>query len=114
GFRSARRHADIERIIAYRNLHVPAVDQLAEQQLLGKRSLDVLLDDSRHRTRAHLRIITTRRQPRARLVIHLYSDTFLLKLCLELEHELADHLSDSALVEPLELDDGIKAVAELG
>src|SRR3546814_16659210 len=36
--------------------HAPAVDQLAEQQFVGQRPLDLVLQPPRHRPRAHQRV----------------------------------------------------------
>ena len=49
------------------SLHVDhdaaAGDQLAEQQLVGQRTLDLVLHHARHRPRAHLRIEAVLGQP---------------------------------------------------
>ena len=54
------------------------------------------------------------RQPAARALVEVDGDVLVGQLRLEFEDELVDHVADGLLVQRLELDDGIQAVAELG
>src|SRR5712691_5058239 len=54
--------------------HVAAVLELAEQDLVGERLLDVLLDQARHRPRPHLLVVAVGDQPVAGLVRELDGD----------------------------------------
>ena len=74
--------------------HRAAVLQPAEQHLVGERRLDRLLDDARHRPRAHLLVIAVLDQPVARLVGELDRDIAFGKLGIELHDELVDDLDD--------------------
>ena len=46
--------------------HRATMQQLAEQQLVGQRTLDLVLQQARHRPRAHVRIEAVLGQPLAR------------------------------------------------
>src|SRR5688572_12023625 len=65
--------------------HVATARELAEQELLGERPLDVLLDDARHRPRTHLRVVAARRDPIASRGLELDRDVVLVELGLELD-----------------------------
>ena len=82
---------------------VTAVLELAEQELLGERTLDVLLNDACHRPRAHALVVALRGDPVPRRRLELDRDVVLLELRLELEHELVDDARDRFVVERLEL-----------
>src|SRR5258708_11581273 len=77
--------------------HVPTGLQMAEQYLVCKRLLDVLLDHARHRPRTHQLIVTIGDQPAARLLRKLDSDVSVAELSLKLQHELFDHPGDNLL-----------------
>src|SRR5712691_5550682 len=93
---------------------MPAGLELAEQHLVGERLLDGLLDQPRHRPRAHLLVVAVLGQPLAGLFRELDGDVAVAELRLELEHELLHHLGDDLLREMREGDDGVEPVAELG
>ena len=88
--------------------------QLAEQQLLGQRPLDVLLDHARHGPRAHLRVVALLRDPAPRGLIDVEHHALGLQLRLHLDQQLVDHALDGRRIERRELDDRIQAIAELG
>src|SRR5262249_6711068 len=70
--------------------HVAAALELAEQDFVGERLLDVLLDQTRHRPRAHLLVIAVLDQPLAGLFRQLDGDVAVAELRLQLEHEFLD------------------------
>src|SRR4051812_16951442 len=51
-FRGGRDRLERERAVLELHIHFAAMDELAEQQLLGERLLDLLLDQATHRTGA--------------------------------------------------------------
>ena len=91
---------------------MPAVGQATEQQLLGQRLLDVVLDHAGHRPRTHLHIVATLGKPRAGFRLDHELDATGFELGLELEHELVDDALDNLALQRLELDDRIQTVAE--
>ena len=64
--------------------------ELAEQQLLGQGPFNVLLDDARHGSRAHLLVVTARGHPIACCRLELDRHVVLVELRLELDDELVD------------------------
>ncbi|ABA48459.1 200 kDa antigen p200, putative [Burkholderia pseudomallei 1710b] len=94
--------------------HVPAVDELAEQQLVGERAPDRILDQPLHRSRAHQRIEAVLREMLAQRIGEERVDLLLVQLLLELDQELVDHPHDDFLIERTEADRRIEPVAELG
>ena len=72
----------------------PALRQLPEQELLGERLFDVLLDDARERTCAEQRVIAFGGEPIACARIELDRDVTVRELLLELQHELIDDPTD--------------------
>ncbi len=87
--------------------------QLAKQDLLGQRPLDLVLDKPRHRPRTHLHVVARHRQPATCRVADLQKHTLVLKLRLQFDEELVDDTLDGLGAQTAELDDGIQAVAEL-
>src|SRR6266542_6021844 len=63
-----------------------AVPQLAEQDLLGERLLHLVLDEARHRARAHGLVEAVLGQPDAALLRQLDRDLLLGELLTELLH----------------------------
>ena len=77
-----------------------AVDQAAEQQLVGQRAADRVLDQARHRPRAHQRIEALLRQVAcAASSVNVASTFFSCSWLFELQQELVDHAQDDLLVE---------------
>src|SRR6185436_19070339 len=69
--------ADVDR-------HLAAVLQLAEQQLVGERTADRVLDQARHRPRTHQRVEALAREVQLELGGELRLDLLLGELLLEL------------------------------
>src|SRR6185437_6590318 len=90
-----------------------ALGQLAEQQLLGERLLDVLLDDAGQRTRAEQTIVALLREPFPRTLVELDGDVAIGKLLLELQDELVDDAADGIRRQRGEGHDGVEPVTEL-
>src|SRR5262249_9417950 len=90
--------------------HVAAALELAEQDFVGERLLDVLLDEARHRPRPHLLVIAVLDQPLAGLFRQLDGDVTVAELCLQLKHEFFDHLGDDLGREMRKGDDRIEPV----
>ena len=111
-----RRRGQLERrrVVLDADVDLAAVRQLAEQQLLGERLLDLVLDQPRHRPRAHQLVVAALGQPGARVRIELDVHVLLGQLQLELEDELVDHPADRLGAEVVERHDRIEPVAELG
>ena len=76
-----------------------AVDQAAEQQLVGQRAPDRVLDQPLHRPRTHQRVEALLGQVLAQRVGEGDLDLLLGQLALELQQELVDHAQDDLLVE---------------
>ena len=93
--------------------HLAAADEAAEQQLVGERLADRVLDQARHRPRAHLRIEALLREELLQLRRERRLDLLLVQLGLELEQELVDDLQDDVVVELRERDRRVEAIAEL-
>src|SRR5262249_2321758 len=94
--------------------HVPASHEPAEEKLVGERLADRVLDEPRHRTRAHLRIEALSREELFELRRERRIDLLLVQLVLEVEQELVDDAQDHVVVELRERDRRIEPVAELG
>src|SRR3546814_1572006 len=71
-------------------------DLLAEQQLLGQWSLQAFLNDARHRTGTHFRVVATIGDPQARRFIDIQLHVLVAELLFELQDELVDHAQDLA------------------
>src|SRR5882672_12069231 len=93
--------------------HDTALGEASEQQFLGERLLDVLLDDAAERPRAEQRIVAALGEPFARLGTELDGDVAVGELLLELEDELVDDAPNGFRRQRLERDDGIEPIAEL-
>src|SRR3546814_4533178 len=87
-------------------------DLLAEQQLLGQWSLQAFLNDARHRTGTHFRVVATIGDPQARRFIDIQLHVLVAELLFELQDELVDHAQDLASLQRRELHDRVEAVAE--
>src|SRR5262245_54739739 len=72
----------------------PAVRELSEQQLVGERAPDRVLDEARHRPCAHERIESSLGEVLAQRVGEHRFDLLLLQLGLELHQELVDDAQD--------------------
>ncbi|SBV31309.1 200 kDa antigen p200, putative (fragment) [uncultured Sphingopyxis sp.] len=96
------------------HLDLAAVDQLAEEQLLGERLLDLFLDQAAHRTRAIELVIALAGQPFARRIVELDMDVAVGELQFEFEDELVDDARDHLGRQIAEGHDRIEAVAEFG
>ena len=86
-------------VLTDRYLHVPAVRETAEQQFLCQRSFDLLLDYTRHRSRAHLRILAAFRDPLSGFVIKFQRDIVVAEFGFELDHELVHNAFDRINIE---------------
>ena len=91
-----------------------AFGQVAEQQLLGQRTLDVLLNHAGHWAGAHGLVVALLRNPLPSRGLELDSNVVLVELRLELEDQLVDDAGNGTFVQRLELDDRIQAITELG
>ena len=100
-------------VVADVDRHLAAGDELAEQQLVGERLADRVLDEPRHRPRAHLRIEALLRQVLLERRRERGVDLLLVQLVLELEQELVDDAQDDVVVERAERDRRVEPVAEL-
>src|SRR5579872_3331060 len=72
-------------VLNQHDAHVAATLQLAEQDLVGERLLDVLLDHARHRPRTHLLVVAVLDQPGLGRVGQFDGDVAVGELCLELK-----------------------------
>ena len=111
--RAGRLDLQHDLVVLHHDLHDAALGELAEQQLLGQRLLDVLLDHPAERARAHLVVVALVGQPLGRLGRQLDLDVAVHQLRLELQHELLDHLQDHLLRQRREADHRVEPVAEL-
>src|SRR5437879_10316495 len=82
-----------------------AVLEAPEQQLVGQRSPDRVLDEPGHGPRTHQRIEALLRQVLLQALGELRFDLFLRELLVELHQELIDHPHDDYVVERTERDD---------
>ncbi len=94
------------------NPHRSAVFQPSEQDFIGERCLDGLLDDARHRPRPHLLVIAMFDQPAARFVGEFDRDIAIGELGLELHDEFVDNLDDDLSRQMPECHNRIETVAE--
>src|SRR5690242_7067144 len=94
--------------------HLAAVRELAEQQLVGEGPADRVLDEPRHRPRAHERIEAALGKMLAQRVGELRLDLLFLELRFELHQELVHDSQDDVVVERAEGDGRVQAVPELG
>ena len=97
-----------------RYVQAPTFDQLTEQQFVGQRPTNRVLDQTLHRPRAHQRIETLLGRVQAQCVGESDLDLLLGQLALELEQELVDEAQNDVLVQRLEAHHGVQPVAELG
>src|SRR3546814_21011980 len=58
-------------VLAQLHVHAATIGELAEQQLLGQWSLQAFLNDARHRTGTHFRVVATIGDPQARRFIDI-------------------------------------------
>src|SRR5690242_8847222 len=91
-----------------------AVRELAEEQLVGERAAYGVLDEPRHRPRAHERIEAAPGEVLAQRIGEHRLDLLLLELRLELHQEFVHHAQDHLVVERAERDRGVEPVPELG
>jgi len=75
------------------------VGEHAEQDQFGKRLLQVLLDDTRHRARAHERVIALLGQPGTGIGIDIQLHVLVVELGLQFDQELVDHIADHRRVQ---------------
>ena len=92
---------------------MPALRQLAEQELVGERLLDLLLDQPRQRPGAVGRIVAVLGEPGPRRRAQPDGDVAVGELLLKLDDEFVDHPLDDRRRERGEADRGVEAVAEL-
>src|SRR5882762_8056534 len=102
---------DFFRLDIHRDL--PAVGELAEEQLVGERAANRVLDEPRHRARSHQRIEAVLREVLAQDVGEYRIDLFLVQLDLELHEELVHHAQDDFVIERLERDGRVQPIPEL-
>src|SRR6516165_12529268 len=112
GRRFLERQADLLLVVEV-DYDLAAVHQPAEQQFVGERLADRVLDEARHRPRTHLRIEALLGEVFAELRRERRLDLFLVELRLELEQELVDDAQDDLVIEGAERDRRIEPVAEL-
>src|SRR3546814_5268659 len=67
-------------------------DLLAEQQLLGQWSLQAFLNDARHRTGTHFRVVATIGDPQARRFIDIQLHVLVAELLFERSEEHTSEL----------------------
>src|SRR5690348_17472085 len=72
----------------------PTLRQPAEQEFLGERLFDVLLDDTRERASAKQPIVTLLSKPSPGTVVELDHDVAVGELLFELQYEFVDNPSD--------------------
>src|SRR6267378_3003178 len=104
--RGLARVVDVHRDLA-------AVGELAEEQLIGERAPDRVLDESRHRAGAHQRIETVLGEVFAQHVSEYRINFLLVQLRFELHQELVHHAQDDVMIERPERYGRVEAVAEL-
>src|SRR6185312_9700324 len=80
-----RRAIELELAAVFRDgdAYLPASGQASEKQLLGEWALDELLNDARHGTRTHLRVVALLGHPGACRIVERQVDAFLLELHLD-------------------------------
>ena len=100
-------------ILHHADAHMPTLHELAEENLVRQRLLDVLLYDTRKRTRAHLFVVPPPGKPIVGLGREFDCDVAIGQLSLELENELLDNLRDNPFWQMTERDHRIETIAEL-
>src|SRR6266853_1576519 len=101
---------DFVRLDIHRDL--PAVGELAEEQLVGERAANRVLDEPRHRARTHQRIEAVPGEVLAQHVGKHRLDLFLLQLNLQLHEELVHDTQDDVVIERLERDRRVQSIPE--
>src|SRR5258706_5646333 len=106
---------ELERDFVRLDIHreLLAVGELAEEQLVGDRDANPVIDESRHRAGAHERIEAVLGEVFAQRVGEYRIDFFLMQLRLELHQELVHHAQDDVMIERSERYGRVEAVAEL-
>ena len=89
-----------------------AVGQLAKQKLFGQRLLDLVLQQTPHRTRPVQFVITLFRQPIARIAVKLDVYVLFSQLQFELQDELVDHACNGGFAQIGKGHNRIEPVAE--
>ena len=74
---------------------MPAALELAEQHFIGKRLLDIFLNEAGHGPCAHLLVIAMLDEPLAGILGELDGDVPVSKLCFKLKNELLHHLGNN-------------------
>src|SRR5581483_11599064 len=103
-----------ETVVLLVDLDLAAGLELAEEDLVGERPLDLVLDQPRHRARAEDRVVALARQPLARARRDRERDALLGELIVHFLDELVDDVENHLEAQRIEGDDRVEAVAELG
>src|SRR5471032_177228 len=93
--------------------HAAAGDQATEQQLVGQGLAYHVLDQARHRARAHQRVEAFLAEELAQLLGEDRLDFFIVQLFFQLHQELVDDAQDDLFVQRAEADGRVDPVAEL-
>ena len=112
--RRATSVAQRELLVLHFHPDLAAALELAEQDLVGERLLQLGLDQPRHRPRAELRVEAVLGEPVARLGRQLERHLLLDELRRQLADQLVDDLADDLGRQRVERDPRVEAVAELG
>jgi hypothetical protein len=90
-----------------------AVLEFAEQNLLGQRLLELVLNHARKRPSSHQPVVALVREPFSNIGTHIDLNVLGEQLAFELQEMLADDLPDGQWVKRVEVDDRIQAIPEL-
>src|SRR5690606_24543618 len=99
-------------ILVQTDFHLTSVHQTAEQELVGKRTTDRVLNEPLHWPSAHCRIEPFLGKVLAQCIGKGHFYTFLMQLVFELQQEFIHHAQDDITRQGGEADDGIETVAE--
>ena len=93
---------------------IPALlRQAPEQDLLSQWPLDLVLDQTGHRTGTHGDVVALVRQPGFGRIIHMQYHMLFVQLRLQLRQELVHHMGDGVLLQVTELNNAVQTIAEL-
>src|SRR5262245_14006444 len=109
-----RREREHQLLAVEADLHVAAVLEGAEEDLVGELASDLVLDQTRERAGAELRVVTLVGEVRARGLGDGESRLAVGEAIAELADELVDDAAHHRRIEGLEHDARVETVAELG
>src|SRR5437762_4158220 len=114
--RTAAKYAEIELLTVCGEVHfdLVALGELGEQDLLGERVLDVLLDRSLQRACSELLVVAVLHQERRCRLSELQGELFVTQSLLHILEQDRDNLGDVLLRQRMEDDYVIESVEELG